>query len=130
MHRGATLAVRHASGSTRLSRTSRMSRWISMVSRCSNPARRVAGLTVGGEERDRSAAAVNREHGESGNAAPVHRRWMHRRKRHCRRIGRCAPMPLSYLDGNNARTMPHNRRTRDVTLDRLRSALLFNVGAT
>lgn len=48
VHRGAMLAVRHAPGSTRLSRTSRTSRWISMVSRCSNPARRVAGLTVGG----------------------------------------------------------------------------------
>lgn len=43
----------------------------------------------GGEEGRRggtTAAAVNREHGESGNAAPMHRRWMHRRKRRCRRI--------------------------------------------
>jgi len=32
-------------------------------------------------------------------------------ERHCRRIGCCAPMPLSCLDDNNARTMRYNRRT-------------------
>ncbi|KYN21561.1 hypothetical protein ALC57_06038 [Trachymyrmex cornetzi] len=53
--------------------------------------------------------------------------WVNRRERR-RPLPCCAPMPLSCLDDNNARTMRYNRRTRDVTLDRrLRNALLFNI---
>ncbi|KYN38409.1 hypothetical protein ALC56_07450 [Trachymyrmex septentrionalis] len=63
-----------------------------------------------------------------GKSANRERERERERERLSQRIGCCAPMPLSCLDDNNARTMRYNRRTRDVTLDRrLRNALLFNI---